>query len=55
MPKLDFVAQELRRIAPNAPAPEGGTTHDGRRAFFRAAALLDDLHVLEAASKKVKH
>jgi hypothetical protein len=41
--RMKFVAQELRRLAPAARSPEGGTTHDGRRAFQLAAEELDRL------------
>lgn len=35
------VAAYLRQMAPAAPALEGGSSHDGRRAFLRAADRLD--------------
>lgn len=38
--ELHWVARELERLAPAAPTPPGGTSHDGRRAFQRAAARL---------------
>lgn len=41
--KLKFVAQELRRTAPDARTPDGGTSHDGRRAYQFAASELDRL------------
>lgn len=39
--KLKYVAAELRRMAPAAPTPSGGTSHEGRRAFLSIARFLD--------------
>lgn len=41
--QADFVASELRRLAPAARTPEGGTSHDGRRAFMAAAEHLESV------------
>lgn len=43
---LRFVASELRRLAPNAATPEGGTSHDGRRAFQDVAERLEKIAVI---------
>lgn len=41
--EAEFVARELRRLSPAAPAPDGGSSHDGRRAFVAVADLLDSI------------